>query len=176
MARDAGPPPPGVGGQDAEVEEQPQKEKSRFPIRLVILLGVAVVAAAAGFLVVQMFLAPRMAIEPDDLSDNSSNQQTVMYDMDELIVNISGEMAAELLVTKITLECANEQVLAAVEANEARIRSALIGLLTTKKFQETQGIVAQERLGREIRDKVNGLLENSGVVGVYFRDLMVQPM
>jgi len=176
MARDAGPPPEGAE-QDEGQEQKQTKKGGGFPISLVILLGVAVVAAAAGFVVVQKVLIPRMSIEANEENAGEvPDTSGVIYDMDQMTVNISGEMGKEFLVIKMSLECVDQPASARVEQNKARIYSALNALLSSKRVEDTQGVVAQERLQREIRDKVNAVLGNKDVKNVYFYNLMVAPM
>ena len=174
MARDAGPPP--EGAEQDEGQEQ-TKKGGGFPISLYILLGVAVVAAAAGFVVVQKVLIPRMTIEEDaEGADKVLDTPGVIYDMEQMTVNISGEMGAEFLLIKMSFECIDKDASDRVEGNKARIRGALNALLSGKRVEDTQGVVAQERLQREIRDKVNAVLGNKDVKNVYFYNLMVAPM
>jgi len=180
MARDAGPPP--EGADRAEGQEEAQDKKPAFPTKLVTMLGVVVMAALAGFVVVHFVLGPRMTIDEGQEQEDSraEDTQSVFYDMDQMIVNLASEDFNEYLVTKITLKVAGQTVLdEKVLPRMAVIQSALNGLLSTKKYADTQGVVAQEQLGREIRDKINGelgLTSQNGVTDVYFRELMVQAM
>lgn len=176
MARDAGPPP--AGAEEAEGQEQEQQKKGPgFVVPLVIWLGVAVAAAGGGYGVFRYVLQPRMTIEDDaESAEQVADAPGVIYDMDQMTVNISGEMGNEFLLTKISFECVDQAAYDRIEANKARIRSALNALLSAKSVADTQGVVAQERLQREIRDKVNAVLGSADVKNVFFYDLTVAPM
>lgn len=174
MARDAGPPP--AGAEEAEEQEQEQQKKGPgFVVPLAICLGVAVVAAGGGYGVFRWVLQPRMTIE-EDAEEVPPDEPGVIYNMEQMTVNISGDMGNEFLLTKISFECVDQAAFDRVEANKARIRSALNALLSAKSVNDTQGVVAQERLQREIRDKVNAVLRNTDVKDVFFYDLTVAPM
>lgn len=176
MARDAGPPP--AGAEEAEGQEQEQQKKGPgFVVPLAIWLGVAVVAAGGGYGVFRWVLQPRMTIEDDaEGAGDVLDLPGVIYNMEQMTVNILGDMGNEFLLTKISFECIDQAAYDRVEMNKAQIRSALNAMLSAKSVNDTQGVVAQERLRREIRDKVNAVLRSADVKNVFFYDLTVAPM
>lgn len=174
MARDAGPPP--AGAEEAEEQEQEQQKKGPgFIVPLAIWLGVALVAAGGGYGVFRWVLQPRMTIE-DEAADKVPDLPGVIYNMEQMTVNISGDMGPEFLLIQLSLECLDQAASDGVETNKARIYSALNALLSAKRVEDTQGVVAQERLQREIRDKVNAVLGKKDIKNVYFYKLTVAPM
>ena len=176
MAADAGPPP--AGAEEAEDQEQEQQKKGLgFVVPLAIWLGVAVVAAGGGYGMYRWVLQPRMTIEDEaEGADKAPDLPGVIYNMEQMTVNISGDMGPEFLLIQLSLECVDQLAHDGVETNKARIYSALNALLSAKRVEDTQGVVAQERLQREIRDKVNAVLGKSDIKNVYFYKLTVAPM
>jgi len=111
------------------------------------------------------------AAEAEDVSTK------VVYPIENIIVNLSGDRARRFLKTTIHLELSSSKVkeLLEVEYNRVRLQDRLISLLSSRTLEEIEHPDCKSRLRREIRDELNLLFKlSNGVLHVYFTDFMVQ--
>jgi flagellar basal body-associated protein FliL len=176
MARDAGPPPGGATRQQDEDQQPAAKKGGGLLIQLIVLIVVALAAAGGGFGLATFVLGPRMESPADLVDSDTPETAEILVHFKDVIANISSEYGSEFLVVDITLGCPDDIAKKRVEDNQARILDALNALLSSKTYEDIQGIIGREQLQRAVKDKLNGLLGSGTVENVYFPSLVVQSM
>ncbi|MCA9509086.1 MAG: flagellar basal body-associated FliL family protein [Myxococcota bacterium] len=90
------------------------------------------------------------------------------------VVNINDNGVARYLKVKIELECALEEDKEQVEGYKARIRDAVIVLLSAKRLGDLQQFEGKLLLKDEIKDRINALFGAPRVNAVLFTEFVVQ--
>lgn len=171
MAGDAGPPPEGADGRQSGA-----KQGGGFPVTLIVMIVVAILGLGTGAGLATFVLAPRMQ-PPDDVEKETALQEDLVETkLDQILVNIESDLGTDYLVADITLASPNKETAQLVNGNMARILDALNALLSTRTYENTQGVVAREQLQRAVKDKLNGMLGSGTITHVYFTGLVVQSM
>ena len=95
--------------------------------------------------------------------------------LDAIIVNLSGAGGKRYLKIKINLEAKDAEAKKKIESKSIPIKDRLITILSSKTYEDIEGIEGQETLRREIRETVEVLLKTEGCISqVYFSELVVQ--
>jgi len=95
-------------------------------------------------------------------------------DLAPFVVNITDNGVARYLKVKIELECALEEDKEQVEGYKARIRDAVIVLLSAKRLADLQQFEGKLLLKDEIRDRINALFGAQRINAVLFTEFVVQ--
>jgi len=92
--------------------------------------------------------------------------------MTPFVVNLADTNARRYLKLVIEVEAAGSAEL--IEANQAKIRDALLMLLSSKTSQDLNTLEGKILLRKEIVDRLNQTLGQSKVARVYFTDFVIQ--
>ena len=173
-------------------EETPEKKKGG----IVPLLLVAVIAAAAGgggayiALGAQAATAPAAGAVADGTATDGEDQgpppaqnlpdddgedlSRRLVELAPFVVNITDEGLRRYLKVKIDLELTDAEQRPLVEASKARIRDAVIVLLSAKRMADLSQFEGKLLLKDELRDRVNALFGGHVVQTVLFTEFVVQ--
>lgn len=88
------------------------------------------------------------------------------------VVNLADPSARRYLKIVLNVEMTSNPEL--LEANQAKIRDALLMLLSTKTSQDLSTLEGKILLRKEIVDRLNQALGQSKVARVYFTDFVIQ--
>lgn len=91
-----------------------------------------------------------------------------------LLVNLYDPLGRRYVKVDIELELISPEVAQEVEVQNARIRDALITLLSSKTYQELSTNEGKHILRNEILDRINQILNGPKVVRVFFTDFVIQ--
>ena len=97
----------------------------------------------------------------------------VIFDVDRISVNLSGNGGRSFLVTTIALELRSKTVLDALNSKlkTAQLKDLLISILSAKSTADIDGKEKKDDLRRELRDELNIKLGlDSGIARVYFTE------
>ncbi|MHA1572709.1 MAG: flagellar basal body-associated FliL family protein [Alphaproteobacteria bacterium] len=100
-----------------------------------------------------------------------------IYDLPNVIVNLSGDRSRRYLKTSIHLEVKSKSIRdkLSLPYNQVRVKDAINTLLSSKSLEDVEGLDNRTRLRREIRDDLNLKLGlRDGIVSVYFSEFMIQ--
>lgn len=90
------------------------------------------------------------------------------------LVNLYDPLGRRYVSMDIELELISPDVAKEVEAQNARIRDALILLLSSKTYTELSTQEGKHILRNEILDRINQILNGPKVVRVYYINLIIQ--
>ena len=88
------------------------------------------------------------------------------------VVNLADQNARRYLKLVIAVEMAGQPEL--LEANKAKVRDALLMLLSSKTSEELSTLEGKILLRKEIVDRLNQALGQATVARVYFTDFVIQ--
>ena len=119
---------------------------------------------------------PAPAAGPPSAEDKSQAESLALrtVDLAPFVVNISDDGVSRYLKLKIELECALEEDKEQVEGFQARIRDAVIVLLSAKRLADLQQFEGKLLLKDEIRDRINALFGAPRINAVLFTEFVVQ--
>lgn len=150
-------------------EAPPKSKKKLFIIAgaaaLVILLGGG--AAAYFFL---------FAGGGKESAQMEAVPETFFYDMPSMTVNLSGagDGDEQFLKLSVSLELANEEMLAIVEPRMARVRDAFQVYLRELRRSDLEGSAGIYRLKEELRRRVNLAIYPAEVNSILFKEILIQ--
>lgn len=163
----------------AQEDELPRpKKKSKLKwiimILLVLLLGGGLGAAYfMGFL--DSFIGQGGGAEGGKPGQTQAQVQAKpSAKLAPLLVNLYDPLGRRYVKVDIELELISPEVAKEVEAQNARIRDALITLLSSKTYQELSTNEGKHILRNEILDRINQILNGPKVVRVFFTDFVIQ--
>lgn len=162
--------------------------KSKFML-LAIVGGVAVVL---GVVIALFVLKPMMADSPED-GDHATTEETdshgeakkessrsasksgsVLYAIDDIIVNPAGTGGTRFLSVSFGLELGNNDLASHLEDREPMVRDALITILASKTVAQLTDAKQKEITRYQIKKRLEKLLETEDLKGVYYTDFVLQ--
>ena len=158
------------GAEGEEGAEEPVKSKKK----LFIIIGAAVLILLLGGGGAYFFLFSGGEPEGDMLA--SEVKPAFFYDMPPMTVNLSstGEDRAQFLKLSVSLELADESLLAVVEPRMARVRDAFQVYLRELRRSDLEGSAGIYRLKEELRRRVNLAIHPAQVDNILFKEILVQ--
>jgi flagellar FliL protein len=165
-------------------EANPPKKKSKarlFIILFVLLLFVGGGGAAAWFLLgdkikplVEGVLNKVPGTEQAAAPPETSARPGRTVPLPAFATNLADPMGRRLIRLKIELEVSDPKVGEEVERNAARVRDAVLLLLSSKNYADISAPENKVLLKGEITERLNAVLGRGKVVQVFITDLIVQ--
>lgn len=155
---------------EAKKKAEPQAEapKGGGMGRILMLVGVVLIAAIGGLATYLFVLAPVLKdpaaeheAKAEDTDEHALPEHAAMVELPNVVVNVmrEGDAPAALLSFGVTLECNNEETAHLVEEHKARfvdIINKLHESRTRKELDDT--LLIKESIQRQALQKVNELL------------------
>ena len=159
---------------DKEELEEAAAPKSKKGL-ILILVGLLVVVGAGGFAVWKFVLSDTPADGEEGKTESAKQveTETIVYSLSPFVVNLFDTKGSRYLKLKVELElinCTEDDV----KKKEPKIRDSLIILLSSKKYEEIGSIEGKLRLREEITYRINSILGEGKVKGIFFTDFVVQ--
>jgi flagellar FliL protein len=121
-------------------------------------------------------LMPPEEIVEEVLEEEEEETITIgeMFPLDTFVVNLADGNGKRYLRATMQLELAPEQTVEIFEQRLPQIRDVVLTILPTKQFQEIRTVDGKATLRMEILNKLNDLLNDEGVVNIYFTEFVIQ--
>jgi flagellar protein FliL len=121
-------------------------------------------------------LMPPEEIVEEVLEEEEAETITIgeMFPLDTFVVNLADGNGKRYLRATMQLELAPEQTVEIFEQRLPQIRDVVLTILPTKQFQEIRTVDGKATLRMEILNKLNDLLNDEGVVNIYFTEFVIQ--
>ena len=97
-----------------------------------------------------------------------------MFPLDTFVVNLADGNGKRYLRATMQLELAPEQTAATFEKRLPQIRDVVLTILPTKQFEEIRTVDGKAALRAEILNRLNGLINDEGVINIYFTEFVIQ--
>ncbi|KGN03404.1 flagellar basal body protein FliL [Clostridium novyi A str. 4570] len=161
----------------AEAEKKPSKVGSIFKVILVVFLAVILLGGGvfAGYMVASK-------ANPRGVAINTVQQETLnlkTFGLDEFLLNLkSDDNSSRYLKTNISIGYSdvkeNKELEGELKDKKAIIRDTINSVLRSKKKEDFATNEQVEKIKKEIKDKINPLLQNGQIYNVYFSEIIIQ--
>ncbi len=102
------------------------------------------------------------------------NTPTHLVTLPPLTINLADTGSSRYLRLGIDIEVSNKDAISVIESQSAKIRDAIIILLSSKTYQEISTSEGKFLLKNELASRINQILGSPRVVQIYFTDFVVQ--
>ncbi len=169
-------------------QEQPKKKKGL--LKWIILAVLLLALGGGGFFAYKKFFAkaPEDGAkteeqaaagehgggggEPGEKAKPGAGSQIVSLPV--FLVNLADPLGRRYLKLSMDVEVVDDAAKADVAKNEAKIKDALLLLLSSKTYQELSTLDAKIQLKQDIVQRLNLILGNGKVIQVYFTEMVIQ--
>ncbi|WP_027177051.1 flagellar basal body-associated FliL family protein [Desulfovibrio aminophilus] len=158
-------------------QDKPKKKKGL--IKWIILAVLLLALGGGGFFAYKKFLAkppadPAQAEQTQAEGQGKDGKEAKpaegqVVSLPVFLVNLADPLGRRYLKLAMDVEAKAE-----IAKNEAKIKDALLLLLSSKTYQELSTLDAKIQLKQDIVQRLNLILGNGKVVQVYFTDMVIQ--
>lgn len=161
----------------AEAEKRPSKFGSIFKVILVVFLAVILLGGGvfAGYMVASK--TNSKGVVPNELQQETLNLKT--FSLDEFLLNLkSDDNTSRYLKTNISIGYTdtkeNKNLEDELKNKKAIIRDTINSVLRSKKKEDFETNEQVENIKKEIKNKINPLLQNGQIYNIYFSEIIIQ--
>ncbi|NJB67944.1 flagellar FliL protein [Desulfobaculum xiamenense] len=169
---------------DEQLEAPKSEKKKGGMLKWIIILVVLLGLVAAGFfawpIIKNQLLggeAPANATqetEAQPMAPAAQPGETELVTLPTFVVNLADPLGRRYLKLTLSVEVANKESAEVLGKSEAKVRDAIILLLSSKTFSELSSIDAKLELKDEIVKRLNQIMGGSSILRVYFTEMVVQ--
>ncbi|EDS77862.1 flagellar basal body-associated FliL family protein [Clostridium massiliodielmoense] len=162
----------------AETENRSSKVGGIFKVILIVFLAVILLGGGVfGGYVVASKTNPKGMASIGSIPQDTLNLKT--FGLDEFLLNLkSDDNSSKYLKTNISIGYAdvkeNKELEDELKNKKAIIRDTINSVLRSKKKEDFATNEQVERIKKEIKDKVNPLLQKGQIYNVYFSEIIIQ--
>jgi flagellar protein FliL len=174
-----------VADDDDEKEEQPSKKKKIIKLAVIGLLAL-VVLGGGGWFAYWKFIAPEgtpmIPFMGSDTGEGAADGEEMMEEegpgeivtLPTFLVNLADPLGRRYLKLTVEVEVLDEDVVEEVNMSEAKVRDAIILLLSSKSYTDLASLESKILLKNEIVERLNQVLGGRKVKRVYFTEMVIQ--
>lgn len=166
--------------QGTEATEAPKKGK--MPLIGGIVAGL-VIGVGAGFFVLGPKLAPSPAhaaeakaakAEEHGEGEKKEGDATPVYQLDNMVLNLSGSNGQRLLLMTVALEVKDEATLNMVKGHDAEMRDMVLQMFGAKTADQVVDVSAREGFRKDLIGALDKIFPPGTVKKVYFPQFVIQ--
>jgi len=161
----------------SEAEEPVEAPKARSPWLLAFVVGLVGAALGGGGAFVAISKAPPAAAVASEATANTeekANFSERVHSLDPFVVNVSGEAYPRYVKVTLAFEMSSPEAKAELEERIAKVRDLTILMLSAKRLSDIENFEGKSLLKDDLRERVNGILEEGRVESVLFTEFVVQ--
>ena len=152
-------------------KKKPPKGKKSV-LKWILVLFVIVILGAAGFAgwkyyETQLSGSKKVAAEP-------IVPKPGLWPIESQIVNLMDNNGERYLKVTIQIEVSSQDCLLELDLLKPKILDGILGLLSSKNYNDIAGFEGKQRLKDEIAVRLNGFLTKGQVRRVYFTEFLIQ--
>lgn len=184
-------------------DEAPAEKSSSPMMKYIIMAGIVIAMAGAGYFVTLKFIKPMVSDDGNstsvgyDSEDDTDSQEAkspkkkkkkrrpkkseegseataYIFEVEDIIVNPAGTGGTRFLSASVGFELEYEDLMPLFKARQAQIRDALITILGSKNIEQLTDMKQKEIARLQIKRRVEQLLETDELIAVYFTDFVIQ--
>lgn len=106
--------------------------------------------------------------------DSLLPQETMEYQLEEIIVNPADTNGQRYLLVQLSLELVNEEVVKDVEEYKSKIRNNLIKYLSSRSVDKLQGSESKEEIRLDLVKIINNAIGSRSVRNLYYSKYVMQ--
>ena len=163
---------PDVGNAGADGEEGAAAPAKRFSLKLILIVGLALVGVGATGGGAYLFFAGHHG----DTAAAAQIKPAVFVDMPEVLVNLSsaGTDRTQYLKVKVVLELPDQAVSAQIQPVMPRVLDTFQTYLRELRPTDLDGSAGLYRLKEELMRRVNAAIAPNRINAVLFKEIVVQ--
>lgn len=161
-------------------DEQPPKKKSKLKWILFILLLLFIGGGAAGawfFFLQDKFMAMRSGEQKTEkaaVNASAARPGGTTVSLPVFTVNLADPLGQRFIKINLDVEVADAKVTDEIAQQNARIRDAIILLLSSKSYADIASTESKLILKSEITDRLNNILGPGKIHQVFITDMVIQ--
>lgn len=168
---------------DAELPSG-EKPKKKGIIKYIILLVILLLLGGGGYFAYTQFFAGGDDAAQSEAGDGGGEGgeatpeedigPTEMVTLPTFLVNLADPLGRRYLKLTVDVEVAGTEAVDELNQNQAKVRDAIILLLSSKTYNDLNSLEAKILLKKEIVERLNLVLGGPKVVRVYFTEMVIQ--
>jgi len=162
-----------VAEQDAPIEER-KSTSFRWLILIVLLLLLVAGGGGAYWYFFMKDKAPATEGAENKTVEETAPEKAEVVTLPTFLVNLADPLGRRYVKMTLDVEVRNPEAAAELNANQAKVRDAVILLLSSKSYADLASLENKIILKQELVDRLNQALNGSKVIRVYFTELVVQ--
>jgi len=161
-------------------EDLGQEGKKGGKLKWIIILVVLILLGVGGWFGYKMFFAapPEDAAEqaqaPADAQVPAEAVQGQLVPLPVFLVNLADPLGRRYLKLGMEVEVRDEKVAGALTQEQAKIKDALLLLLSSKTYDALSTMADKMELKQEVADRLNQILGKGAVLRVYITEMVIQ--
>jgi len=162
-------------------EAPPAKEdvapKKKFPMKMVIIIAVAVIVIAGGAIgAITFFKGDKEAESAEETAvvEETNESMSIGVPLETFILNLADKDRNKYLKISMEFRIASEEVKTEIEENISKIKDIVVVYLSAKTFDDVKSVEGKLQLKAEIMKRVNSVLKTGNVKEIYFTEFVVQ--
>ncbi len=170
---------------DEALETQAASGKKSGSTKWIILAVLLLVLGVGGWFAWDMFLKDRLMGTPQAAEEQAPPEgkpigtpiatgKEQLVSLPTFIVNLSDPLGRRYLKISLDVEVVNDKAARDLTAKEARVRDAVILLLSSKSYQDLSTMESKILLKKEVAERLNQALGGPQVLRVYITEMVVQ--
>lgn len=171
-------------------EEEAKKEKKAKSGNLVVIILIVLIVLLIGIFGLVAYLAffssdssaeegtDKQVVEEQQTDKKKpqtadSGEVGVIFPLDAFTANLLSENGSRYLKCTMELEQNIPTLTPELEGKKGKIRDIIIGVLSSKTYEEISTTKGKQRLKDEIKDKINAILNDGFIKNIYFTDFVI---
>ena len=158
------------------IEEGKDQKKKSGKMKWVIMLLVLLLLAGGGyFAYTTYFQNSTETAEPQDVQlEDADPADSQVVTLPSFLVNLSDPLGRRCIKLTLDVEVASSDAAQGLETSSAKVRDAVILLLSSKSYADLASLESKILLKNELVTRLNQIIGSSKVVRVYFTELVIQ--
>jgi|Deesub1362B_J571_1020462.scaffolds.fasta_scaffold08497_3 flagellar FliL protein len=168
--------------QAAQEEAVEKKSGSSFKKILMIWVPLFLLQTVVAYFIVSKVFRPKLAPIPATVQAETKKKKSSktegdigeIYLIEDVIVNPKGTKGRRFLNVSVALACESSDVIKELEKRDILVRDFLINLFTSRTIEQLDDVADKDSLRVTIMNRVNEMLPEGGILGVYFSNFILQ--
>ena len=157
------------------IEEGSEKKKSGKMKWIIMLLILLLLGGGIYFGYTMYFQDQTTTAEPQDAQiEEADPADSQVVTLPSFLVNLSDPLGRRYIKLTLDVEVADQNAAATLESASAKVRDAVILLLSSKTYADLASLESKLLLKNELVTRLNQVIGGSKVVRVYFTELVIQ--
>lgn len=162
----------------AEEEKQEAKPKNKGGmLKWILLVVILLLLGGGGYFAYTTFFANSDDASKEDAAQEEAEkgpQDTQLVTLPTFLVNLADPLGRRYLKLTMDVEVEGEKTVEMLNENMAKVRDAIILLLSSKTYADLSTLENKQLLKMEIVNQLNLILETSNILRVYFTEMVIQ--
>jgi len=161
-------------------EDLGQEGKKGGKLKWIIILVVLILLGVGGWFGYKMFFAAPSTDEAEQAQTQADAQvpaevmQGQLVPLPVFLVNLADPLGRRYLKLGMEVEVRDEKVVGALTQDQAKIKDALLLLLSSKTYDALSTMADKVQLKQEVADRLNQILGKGAVLRVYITEMVIQ--